>query len=103
MSKLNNRGWHRAWTWDVPGRSASHSSGLTVRFDADAIGTHLVIDRSHEGHILQTLTVIEGATAAVRTLARLKREAVDGYDYAAKKHAYDTAKAQRAALVSRDV
>jgi hypothetical protein len=69
-------------------------SGLVVWFEFDGVAWRASINSDNERTVLQTLASDSDATQATRTLARLKREAVDGFYYAVKKHAYDTAKAQ---------
>lgn len=65
MANHPNRNWRRRWSVDLDANEARHTSGLTVRFQAQPDGSW------------QSVVIAQGQPIDSRALARLTREAGD--------------------------
>ena len=77
--------WHRAWSVDIDQRTATHESGLTVRFTPaadDAQAWHGAADPIRRDAVLAELAARHGAHNAPQRLARLMREAQETWTHA---------------------
>jgi hypothetical protein len=94
-----NYGWHKLWTLDMPGLTATHETGLAVRY----IKTDAAV-------IVQTINAVAIAAAlepkhghnAGAMIHRLKREAAMLWDFAIARQArVDAAIAREARKAAR--